>query len=336
MSKRLVALLVALPLSLAACGSDSSSTSPESSASAAADEAGAAVDGTLEDVNVTGKAGAEPTVEVTETPYEAEETTAQVIEEGSGDVVVEEGNRVKAEFVVVNGRTGEAIESSWPDDAATAQPIFDVVEGELLPGLYKGLLGQQQGSRVAIAAPAADAFAEQGMPQAGIEPGDTIVFVLDLLEVTEVEPPLEMAEGTEKAPPAGLPTLETSDEGVPTGFTADESTDPEPKKLVVAPVIVGDGPKIKTGQTVTVHYLGQLYPDGEIFDQSWTAGQPFEFQLGTGGVIQGWDQGLEGQTVGSRVILAIPPDLAYGEAGSQSSIPPNATLLFSVDILAAG
>jgi FKBP-type peptidyl-prolyl cis-trans isomerase len=144
-----------------------------------------------------------------------------------------------------------------------------------------------------------------------------------------------MAEGTEKAPPAGLPVLETDDEGVPTGFTADNSTDADPKELVVAPVIVGDGPKIEAGQTVTVHYLGQLYPDGEIFDQSWTAGQPFEFQLGTGGVIQGWDQGLEGQTVGSRVILAIPSDLAYGEQGSPPTIPANAPLLFSVDILAA-
>lgn len=336
MSKRLVALIVPLLLALPACGEDEATTSADDpSASQAADSGAAAVEGTLDGITVTGEPEAEPEVKVAETPYEVDETTTQVIEEGGGDIVVEDGNRVQVEYVIVNGRTGETVESSWAAEAGTPAPAFEMVEGELLPGLYKGLLGQAEGSRVAIAAPAADAFGDQGMAESGVEPGDTIVFVMDVVEVSEVEPALEMAKGTDKEAPEGLPVLQTNEEGVPTGFTADSNTDPAPEKLIAAPVIVGDGPKLEAGQTVTVHYLGQLYPDGEIFDQSWTRGETFDFQLGTGGVIQGWDQGLEGQTVGSRVILAIPPELAYGEQGSPPTIPGNAALLFSVDILAA-
>lgn len=345
MRKRLVVLLVPALLGLAACGDDgsgteatdgpssSSSADPSASADPAASSATAAVEGTLEGVTVSGEPGAEPTVKVAEPPYTADETTVQVIDEGTGDVVVEEGNRVQAQYVVVNGRTGETVESSWAGDEPPA--TFDVTDGQLISGLYKGLLGQRAGSRVAIAAPAVDAFGAAGLPDLGVQGGDTIVFVIDVQEVVEVTPPLEMAEGTEKKAPPGLPTLQVSPERVPTGFEATGSTDPAPKELVVAPVIVGDGPKIENGQTITVHYLGQLYPDGEIFDQSWTGGEPFDFQLGAGGVIQGWDKGLVGQTVGSRVILAIPPEQAYGEAGSPPTIPADAALLFAVDILAA-
>ena len=333
MSKRLVALLVPLLLTLASCGDEGSTTaSDDPSASASTSEAagsGAAVEGTLEGVTVTGEPGAEPTIEIAETPYEIDETTTQVIEEGS-DVVVEEGDLVEAQYVFANGRTGDTVESSWAADASAASPAIQVVEGGLLPALYKGLIGQAEGSRVAVAAPAADAFGDQGLAEAGVEPGDSIVFVLDVVKVLEA-----MAEGTKQEAPAGLPVLETDEEGVPTVFTAVADTDSAPEKLVAAPVIVGDGPKVKAGQTLTVHYLGQLYPDGEIFDQSWTRGEVFTFQLGTGGVIQGWDQGLEGQTVGSRVVLAIPSELAYGKQGSPPTIPGNAPLLFSVDILAA-
>ena len=341
LSQRLVAaLLVPLLLGLTACGDDEASTSAEdptasTSSSQAADSSSAAAEGTLDAVTVTGATDAEPKVEVAEPPFEIGETTAQVIEEGTADVVVEEGNRVEVQYVILNGRTGEVVESSWAAEAGTAAPTFEMVEGKLLPGLYRGVLGQTEGSRVAIAAPPADAFGEQGRPELGVEPGDTLIFVIDVVEVSEVEPALEMAQGTEKEPPAGLPVLETDEESVPTGFTADAGTDPAPEKLIAAPVIVGDGPKIEAGQTITVHYLGQLYPDGEIFDQSWTRGETFDFQLGAGNVIQGWDQGLEGQTVGSRLLLAIPPELAYGEAGSPPTIPKNAPLLFAVDILAA-
>jgi len=162
---------------------------------------------------------------------------------------------------------------------------------------------------------------------------DTLVFVVDLVEAAPE--PLAMAEGEEQELPAGLPTLETDGEGVPTGFTADADTDETVEQLVVAPAIIGDGPEVQEGQTATVHYVGQLYPDGKIFDESWSSGQPAEFPLQPGGLIQGFLDGLVGQPVGSRVVIAIPSEEGYGKAGSPPAIPPDSDLIFVVDILAA-
>jgi peptidylprolyl isomerase len=105
-----------------------------------------------------------------------------------------------------------------------------------------------------------------------------------------------------------------------------------PSKLVIDDIKKGKGPKAKAGQTVSVQYYGVLYKDGTKFDASWDrGGQPFEFQLGQGRVIPGWDQGLEGMQVGGRRVLTIPPDLAYGPSGS-GPIGPNETLVFVVDM----
>lgn len=106
-----------------------------------------------------------------------------------------------------------------------------------------------------------------------------------------------------------------------------------PTVLVEEELVEGTGPTTKKGDEVTVQYVGVGYESGEEFDASW-GGAPFPFQLGAGGVIAGWDQGVEGMKVGGRRQLTIPPDLAYGEAGSPPSIGPNETLIFVVDLLA--
>ena len=99
-------------------------------------------------------------------------------------------------------------------------------------------------------------------------------------------------------------------------------------------LIVGSGSAAKTGSTVTVNYVGVLYKGGKEFDSSWKTGQPFSpFRLGAGSVIPGWDKGIVGMKVGGRRELIIPPDLAYGKSGSPPTIPPNATLVFVVDLL---
>ena len=109
---------------------------------------------------------------------------------------------------------------------------------------------------------------------------------------------------------------------------------PAPKSLVVKDLIAGTGQAAKTGNKVTVNYVGVLYSGGKEFDSSWKTGQPFApFQLGQGSVIPGWDRGLVGMKVGGRRELIIPPSLAYGKAGSPPTIPPNATLVFVVDLL---
>jgi peptidylprolyl isomerase len=106
-----------------------------------------------------------------------------------------------------------------------------------------------------------------------------------------------------------------------------------PTELESHDIVVGDGAEAKSGDQVKVQYVGVDYSTGEQFDASWDNGQPFEFQLGTGAVIPGWDQGVEGMKVGGRRELIVPPDLAYGEQGSPPAIGPDATLIFVIDLL---
>lgn len=101
--------------------------------------------------------------------------------------------------------------------------------------------------------------------------------------------------------------------------------------------VTGDGEEARAGQYVTVHYTGWLFENGEKgekFDSSKDRGQPFEFSLGEGMVIRGWDEGVQGMKVGGQRQLLIPPQLGYGARGAGGVIPPNATLLFEVDLLA--
>jgi peptidylprolyl isomerase len=105
-----------------------------------------------------------------------------------------------------------------------------------------------------------------------------------------------------------------------------------PANLVIKDLAKGHGKKAKAGDTVTVQYDGVLFADGSEFDASWNRGQPFSFPLGAGQVIPGWDKGVAGMKVGGRRVLTIPPNLGYGPQGS-GPIPPNATLVFVVDLL---
>ena len=106
-----------------------------------------------------------------------------------------------------------------------------------------------------------------------------------------------------------------------------------PTGLVVQPLIVGDGPAVVEGQSITVQYSGWLW-DGTLFDSSWEAGYSASFVLAQESLIDGWVQGLAGQPVGSQVLLILPPELAYGDV-AQGTIPAGSTLVFVVDILAA-
>jgi len=111
-----------------------------------------------------------------------------------------------------------------------------------------------------------------------------------------------------------------------------EACDELPTKLVTEDIVEGTGPAAKDGDNLEMQYVGVVTDTGVEFDASWNRGEPFEFELGSGSVIPGWDQGIKGMKVGGRRKLVIPPDLAYGEAGSPPSIPANATLTFVVDL----
>ncbi|PFG32454.1 FKBP-type peptidyl-prolyl cis-trans isomerase [Sanguibacter antarcticus] len=108
-----------------------------------------------------------------------------------------------------------------------------------------------------------------------------------------------------------------------------------PEGLVVKVLVQGDGAEVVSGNTIVVNYLGQSWAGG-VFDNSYDRGAPIDFPIGVGAVIGGWDQGLVGQTIGSRVLLSIPPELAYGQRGvPQAGIAGGATLVFVVDIVDA-
>ena len=103
-------------------------------------------------------------------------------------------------------------------------------------------------------------------------------------------------------------------------------------ELKVETLVAGKGEVAEIGKNVEVHYTGKLL-NGSIFDSSVTRGEPFTFTIGKGQVIEGWDQGITGMRVGEKRLLTIPPDLAYGDSGAGSLIPPNATLVFEVELL---
>ena len=105
-----------------------------------------------------------------------------------------------------------------------------------------------------------------------------------------------------------------------------------PSELVSVDITEGDGRAAKVGDNVTVQYVGVNWSNGAEFDASWDRGEPFEFTLGSGNVIAGWDEGVEGMKVGGRRELVIPPALGYGAAGAPPAIPPNETLVFVVDL----
>jgi peptidylprolyl isomerase len=110
-----------------------------------------------------------------------------------------------------------------------------------------------------------------------------------------------------------------------------------PTALIKKDLVVGKGPAVKKGQIASMQYVGVSWSNGQQFDASWDRGaEPFQFPVGQGQVISGWDEGVPGMKVGGRRILVIPPDMGYGPAGAPPDIAPNETLVFVVDLVGIG
>jgi peptidylprolyl isomerase len=142
---------------------------------------------------------------------------------------------------------------------------------------------------------------------------------------------------TTAAPPTTAVTIGTISDPSAAGTAGTEPTitvppGAPPTQLESKDLIVGTGPAAKTGDTVTVQYVGVAYSSGKVFDSSWSRGQPFQFTLG-GNVIPGWKDGVVGMQVGGRRELIIPPGLAYGSSSPGAGIAANDTLIFIVDLL---
>lgn len=283
--------------------------------------------GTVEDVEVEVDADGVPTVSLPETPFVVEETASNILEEADGDPV-EEGQNVEVDYLAVNGATGDTVESTYEAGNTVRIPLDNP---DLLPGFLELLPGVPVGSTVVLAMTPEDGFGPTGAEALGVGPQDTLIFTMEILDAST---PLTQAEGTEVTDlPEGLPEVE-ADGVAPAVITIPEGEEP-PDSLTVQPLIEGDGAQVEGGQTVTVNYTGVSWDTGEQFDSNLSREPvtPFTFPLGQGQVIAGWDEGLIGQTVGSRVLLVIPPDMAYGTDGGHELA--GQTLVFVVDILDA-
>ena len=285
---------------------DTSTPSPSASDAAAAEPEGPTAEdvAALEAVTVEGEAGAQPTLTFDQ-PFEVTAPVARVVTEGTG-AALEEGQMLSMNFVQVSGTDGTVTNSTY---GATTQQLT-LGDPQVYAALTEALTGQNVGARVLFAAPSQE--------------GSTIMAI-DVVDAKAAR-----AEGTAVTPAPGLPTVTLAENGAPSITPVDAEP---PTELVVQPLIEGTGPEVASGQNVTFQYSGWLW-DGTPFDSSWEKGQPFTTTIGTGSVIEGWDQGLVGQKVGSQVLLVIPPGLGYGDA-EQGAIPANSTLVFVVDILAA-
>jgi len=251
-------------------------------------------------------------------------TTTKVITAGKGATLTK-ANSITFNYIIVNGKDGKQIESSFGKGAVSQ----DLSAASLLPGLGKGLSGQHVGSRLLVAIPPADAFGAQGNPPT-IGPSDTIVFLIDVVSAST---PLKTATGAAVTPKAGLPTVKVDAKGVP--VVTVPKTKPS-ATLVVQLLIKGDGPVVKAGQTLTAAYTGLVYGTGKVFDSSYASGNLLNQPVGKGQLVPGFDKGIVGQTVGSRVLLVLPPAEGYGKAGNpQAGIKGTDTIVFVVDILAA-
>jgi peptidylprolyl isomerase len=312
---RVGAVLVAAAAVVSGCSSSSSGGSGDSASSATTTDINA--------IKVSGKFGAKPTVDVP-TPYSATKTTRKILTAGKGEKVAD-GQSVSVDYLGINGADGKTFDTSY--DKTTA--VFTLDAGQVIKGFVTGLEGATVGSRVLITIPPADGYGTSGVSSAGIGPTDTLVFVVDIKAAKDV---LKRASGKAvKVTKKGLPTVRLNAKtGEPTITVPSGKA---PTSLIVQPLIQGAGATVKKGQTITVQYTGVVWPGGKVFDSSWSKA-PASFEIGAGKVISGWDKGLVGKTVGSQILLVIPPDEGYGAAGqADAGIKGTDTLVFVVDIL---
>jgi peptidylprolyl isomerase len=278
-----------------------------------------AIDGSqVDSVDVSGAAEERPKVTFA-SPLTADEIQSKEIFGGNGNVYSGR-NFIEFEFAVYNGATGELVQETAFDGSNPASGYYGP---DSVTNFCTALVGSKEGSRVVTIFPAMDAHNGQGVPELGIGPNDSFVFVFQLTRVY-----LAKAEGSSVPAQAGMPTVVTTPEGVP-GVTIPKTE--APTELKVAQLIKGSGEQVKAGDMVTMHYSGFVWADGSKFDSSWDRGEPAQFAV-PGQLIKGFGDAVVGQTVGSQVLIVIPPSLGYGSEAT-GSIPADSTLIFVVDIL---
>ena len=310
--RRVVALFVIslfAGLALAACGS-SAPPSPNAS------------------VTAKGSFGSSPSVTI---PKQEPTGTLAVktLIQGTGPTITKSDLFLSNFTIYVwSGTTNKLLDSTY-----SSSP--QVLPASLLPGIQSAVTGKKVGSRVLVVVPPKQGYGTSGNSQLGVTGSDTLVFVMDLIQ--KYSSGTVSASGTKVSSGGGdLPTVSAAQGSAPK-VTIPKGVTP-PTTLVSKTLIKGSGPVVTKGEYLVAQYTGVNWRTGSVFDSSWERSLPYSFKIGASPsqVIPGWDQGLVGQTVGSRVLLVIPPKDAYGSAGqSQAGIKGTDTLVFVVDIISA-
>lgn len=301
---RILALSAAVLMAgaLAACtastdGPAVAQTAPTVDVCAAAAPSGAASDS----IQVESAVGSPATVSFA-APLTITSTERTVVVEGDG-APVSGADLVDYAMTVFDAATGALLQQQGYDEA-TMLPAAAATIGQFVGCATVG-------SRIVVAVPETDQ-------------GGATVWVLDVLDALP-----SAATGAEQKPVEGMPTVELAESGAPT-ITIPGGEPPADTQVAV--LKKGDGATVAPGATVMVHYSGVRWSTGEVFDSSWSKGAPTA--LVTTDVIEGYKPALEGQTVGSQVLVVIPPDEAYGEGEINKDDLTGETLVFVVDILA--
>ena len=311
----LTVLCLAGALAAAGCGSSSKPSSSSSKKPSGATSSLSAV---------TVKSGKTPTLALTQKPFAVQKTSVKVLTAGHG-AAVKKGQAVSVDYVLMDGRDGKQAGTTY----GQKPQVFPADAAQVLPGIAKGMIDQKIGSRVLVGISPADGFKSQGgNTDLGIKADDSMVMLMD---IKSAHTPLPHAEGTAVAPKAGLPTVKVDAKDNAT-ITVPKTK--APTKLIVQPLIKGTGAVVKSGQTISAKYTGVIWSSGKVFDSTAKqGGNAASFAIGVGQVIPGWDKGLVGQKVGSRLLMVIPPKEGYNKDVADAGIKKNDTLVFVVDIV---
>lgn len=254
------------------------------------------------EVVVSGDAGQPPTVTY-RTPLRVSETLHEVVWEGTGPAL-EDGRPVLLDFWLEDASDASLVKESY---SSSPTPRL-LTEEDLGKDLYATLSGQRVGARLLQISPASDT-GSSSYPT---------VTVLDVLPVR--------ADGEPVEPREGVPAVELDADGAPS--ITPTGTEP-PSDLVVQPLLRGTGPQVSQGDVVTVQFTGFVWATGEPFDSSWNTGSPATFSLDD---VPAWSEALVEQTVGSQVMVVVPP--SYAINATQSEELAGQTIVFVIDLLA--
>jgi len=277
-------------------------------------------------VEASGELLSEPRVDFP-TPLLSDSPERAVLLAGEGDTIGA-GQTVDLQVSLFDGESGELITASSYDEESAPLRRTAGAEGDIIA---EAAQCAEVGSRVAVTATIADVFGPgQIDPSTGLEDASPVVLVIDFQEAY-----LGKANGAPQLGASGVPAVVTTPEGVPGITIPDEQPSGE---LVDHVLVLGDGEALEAGDRAVLHYTGLVWETEEVFDSSWERGTAATFPIVSfeedpAGIVPGLAQALEGKTVGSQVVVVIPPELGYPEGQAPATIPAGSTMVFVVDIL---